>query len=61
MSQYDVVLPPGVSSTEVTLNDDVMGYGHNFTLQYIMEDGSVSEGVTMETFSFGKHGNEIIE
>lgn len=36
MTHYETVLPPGVAATEVSLDDAVEGYEHNFTLYYNM-------------------------
>ena len=55
MSQYETVLTPDETSTDVTLDDAVDGYGHNFTLQYnITPRGLITTPVTTATFSFGK-------
>ena len=58
MTRYEVVLPVGVASVNVTLNDDVMGYVHKFSLNYIMEDDDETAPVTVETFVFGKHRSD---
>ena len=50
MSEYETVLPPGVASTEITLEDEVDGYEHNFTLFYIKP---CDDTVAPATFSFG--------
>ena len=55
MSQYETVLTPDVTSTDITLDDAVDGYGHNFTLQYILTPcGDTTAPVTTATFAFGK-------
>ena len=36
MSRYEITVMAGVTSIEMILNDDIMGYGHNFTLYYVM-------------------------
>ena len=55
MSQYETVLAPDVTSTDITLDDAVDGYGHNFTLQYILTSCSlITAPVTTATFSFGQ-------
>ena len=52
MTQYIIVLPPSVISTEVTLNDNFAGYEHVFMLQYI---STKVTPITTETFSFGEY------
>ena len=52
MSQYETTVPLGVALIEVILNDDIMGYEHNFTLHYVMDHGEAN--VTYESFVFGK-------
>ena len=52
MTQYIIVLPPSVISTEVTLNDNFAGYEHVFMLQYISTEESP---ITTATFSFGEY------
>ena len=59
MTRYEVVLPVGVVSVNVTLNDDVMGYVHKFSLNYVMEDDDETAPVTVETFVFGKHRSDM--
>ena len=55
MSQYEIVLAPDVTSTDIILDDAVDGYGHNFTLQYIITTcGQITAPVTTATFDFGK-------
>ena len=54
MSQYETVLAPDVTSTDITLDDAVDGYGHNFTLQYIITCDLITGPVTTATFTFGK-------
>ena len=57
MSRYETVLTPDVTSTDITLDDAVDGYGHNFTLQYILTSCSdITPPVTTATFAFGKKG-----
>ena len=61
MSQYETVLTPDVTSTDITLDDAVDGYEHNFTLQYILTScGDITAPVTTATFSFGKKGNLLV-
>ena len=55
MSQYETVLTPDVTSTDITLDDAMDGYGHNFTLQYIITTcGLITAPVTTATFDFGE-------
>ena len=54
MTQYIIVLPPSVISTEVTLNDNFAGYEHLFMLQYI---STKVTPVTTEPFAFGKYSS----
>ena len=54
MTQYIIVLPPSVISTEVTLNDNFAGYEHVFMLQYI---STKVTPVTTATFTFGKYSS----
>ena len=49
MSRYEKVLPPGVEAHELTLDDTVEGYEHNFTLHYC------DDAVVHTTFAFGWH------
>ena len=51
MSHYETVLSPHVATTEVSLHDTVEGYGHNFTLHYII---SCDDTTVAATFAFGK-------
>ena len=59
MTRYEVVLPVGVASVNVTLNDDVMGYVHKFSLNYVAEGDDETAPVTVETFVFGKHRSDF--
>ena len=52
MTQYIIVLPPSVISTEVTLNDNFAGYEHVFMLQYI---STKVTPITTATFVFGEY------
>ena len=54
MTQYIIVLPPSVISTEVTLDDNFAGYEHLFMLQYISTEVTP---VTTEPFTFGKYSS----
>ena len=54
MTQYIIVLPPSVISTEVTLNDNFAGYEHVFMLQYISTEVTP---ITTATFTFGKYSS----
>ena len=54
MTQYGTVLVPNVTSSGVTLDDPVDGYGHNFTLHYIISSGLKIAPVTRALFVFGK-------
>ena len=49
MSLYETVLLPNVAGTEVSLDDPVVGYEHNFTLYY----DTCDETATSATFAFG--------
>ena len=53
MSHYETVLPPNVATTEVSLDDTVEGYGHNFTLHYNISCDHTVVPVTMANFDFG--------
>ena len=54
MSHYDTVLLPNMATTEVSLDDTVEGYGHNFTLHYNIACDDTAVPVTMATYDFGK-------
>ena len=54
MTQYIIVLPPSVISTEVTLDDNFAGYEHVFMLQYI---STKVTPITTEPFAFGKYSS----
>ena len=51
MSQYDTILSPGVLSFEISVDDSVPGYQHQFSLQYIVM--GVETPITEATFAFG--------
>ena len=53
MSKYETVLPPDVAATEVSLDDTVEGYEHNFTLYYNLLCDDTGVPLTMATFAFG--------
>ena len=53
MSHYETVLSPHVATTEVSLHDTVEGYGHNFTLHYIISCDDTVVPVTVANFDFG--------
>ena len=55
MSLYETVLPPNVTMTEVSLDDVVDGYEHNFTLHYNISCDDKSVPVTRTTFAFGEN------
>ena len=55
MSHYETVLSPHVATTEVSLHDTVEGYGHNFTLHYIISCDDTVVPVTVANFDFGKY------
>ena len=51
MTQHTEVLPPGVGSADISLDDEFDGYKHNFTLHYVVEcDAPVFE----TNYVFGK-------
>ena len=55
MSVNERVLPPGVDSTVVVLDDDITltdVYVHNFTLYYIIRN-DVTSAQTTAVFTFG--------
>ena len=54
MTQYNRDLEAGVTSNDVTLDDAVDGYQHNFTLHYIIIACDVITPVTTVIFGFGK-------
>ena len=52
MTQHTEVLPPGVGSADISLDDEFDGYKHNFTLHYVVE---CDAPVLFETnYTFGK-------
>ena len=53
MSHYETVLPPDVTATEVSLDDAVEGYEHNFTLYYNITCDDATFPVTLASFAFG--------
>ena len=53
MSHYETVLPPHMATTEVSLHDTVEGYGHNFTLHYIISCDDTVVPVTVANFDLG--------
>ena len=61
MSQYETLLPPGVGSTDVALEDDITldeskeDIQHIFTLQYIvtLDDPNTHGPITTNEFTFG--------
>ena len=52
MRQDGIKLQPGIKSIYVTLDDAKPGYEHNFTLRYILHDGTFGLPITA-MFSFG--------
>ena len=59
ISRYERVYPPGVTSTVMVLDDDIIPndvYLHSFTLYYIIDYVKLIPGPhTDVTFSFGEH------
>ena len=53
MNHYETVLPPDVTATEVSLDDAVEGYEHNFTLYYYTSCDDATFPVTLASFAFG--------
>ena len=58
MRQYERVYPPGVTSADIALEDDITlndVYVHNFTLYYITPDNVTpdQDDLTVEMFDFG--------
>ena len=58
MRQYERVYPPGVTSADIPLEDDITlndVYMHNFTLYYITLDNVPpdQDDLTVEIFDFG--------
>ena len=53
MSQSEQVLPLGVTTTDVSLDDEIDGYKHNFTLHYVICD-IIPTPTTTVSFTFGK-------
>ena len=61
MSQYETLLPPGVDSTDVALEDDITldeskeDIQHIFTLQFIvtLDDPNTHGPITANKFTFG--------
>ena len=61
MSQYETLLPPGVGSTDVALEDDIIldeskeDIQHIFTLQIIvtLDDPNTHSPITTTEFTFG--------
>ena len=58
MSRYTTEVQPGVSSTIISIRDDIIigvQYQHNFTLHYITADDVIPpfEHVATASFSFG--------
>ena len=58
MRQYERVYPPGVTSADIALEDDITlndVYVHNFTLYYITPDNVTPDldDLTVEIFDFG--------
>ena len=58
MRQYETVYPPGVTSADIPLEDDITlndVYVHNFTLYYITPDNVTpdQDDLTVEMFDFG--------
>ena len=52
ISQQEIVLGAGVTSTVVSLDEGVDGYQHNFTLKYSC--GVIENPIATATFTFGK-------
>ena len=59
ISRYERVYPPGVTSTVMVLDDDIIPndvYVHTFTLYYIIDHVKLIPGPhTDVTFNFGEH------
>ena len=58
MRQYERVFPPGVTTADIALEDDITlndVYVHNFTLYYITPDNVTpdQDDLTVEIFDFG--------
>ena len=61
MSQYETLVPPGVGSTDVALEDDITldeskeDIQHIFTLQFIvtLDDPNTHAPITTNEFTFG--------
>ena len=53
ITQYNRDLEVGVTTNDVTLDDAMDGYQHNFTLHYIIACDVIAH-VTTVTFGFGK-------
>ena len=58
MRQYERVFPPGVTSADIAIEDDITlndVYVHNFTLYYITPDHAIpdQDDLTVEIFDFG--------
>ena len=61
MSQYETLVPPGVGSTDVALEDDITldeskeDIQHIFTLQFIvtLDDPNTNAPITTNEFTFG--------
>ena len=56
MRQYDRVYPPGVTSADIVVEDDITLTGiyvHNFTLYYVIPD-DIIPNQNVAIFTFGK-------
>ena len=58
MRQYERVFPPGVTSADIAIEDDITlndVYVHNFTLYYITPDHVIpdKDDINVEIFDFG--------
>ena len=51
VGHHQLVLPPDQASAVVELND-LTGYGHNFSLHFVLPDDNLAL-MTMNTFEFG--------